>query len=67
MDTRETKTLDVSDNSLKSRFEVALANRPDWALSLTTTMIGSKVRVTYSDNARFGVGLDEAQNYVERH
>lgn len=66
-DTRETKMLAVSDNSLRSRFEVALANRPDWAQSFTAVMVGEKVRVTYSDSGRFGVGLQEAWNYIDRH
>lgn len=65
--TTETKTLDVNDNNLKTRFEVALSNRPDWAQSFTTTMIGAKVRVTYSDGTLFGVDLQAAWNYIERH
>jgi len=67
METRSTVTLDVNDNSLKSRFLVAFNNRPDWAQSFTTTMIGSKVRVTYSSRSAFGVDLQAAWNYIERH
>lgn len=67
MDTIETKTLAVNNNSLRSRFEVALANRPDWAQSFTAVMVDDKARVTYSDSGRFGVGLQEAWNYIDRH
>lgn len=63
----ETKTLESSDNSLRSQLLTAFNSRPDWAQSFTTSMTGSKVRVTYSDNAKFGVGLQEAWNYIERH
>lgn len=64
----EMKTFDVSDNSLRSRFLVAFNNRPDWAQSFTTSMIGAnRVRVTYSSSTSFGVDLQAAWNYIERH
>lgn len=66
-ETRESKTVEISDNSLTTRFKAALRYQPDWAQSFTATMIGSgRVRLTYSDNGRFGVDLQEAWNYVER-
>lgn len=67
MSTIETEMIEVSDNSLTTRFKAAFNNRPDWAQSFTTAMIGSKVRVTYSDSASFGVDLQAAWNYIERH
>lgn len=64
----EIKVLTLSDgNSLAAQFEAALANRPDWAQSFTTALNGSSVRVAYSANARFGLGLQEAMNYLQRH
>lgn len=68
MDVREMKTITVSDNSLVTRFKAAINNRPDWAQSFTATMIGREsVRVTYSDSSRFGVDIQAAWNYIERH
>jgi len=63
----QTITKTTTDNNLKTHFETALANRPDWAQSFTATMTGNNVRITYSDKATFGVGLQEAMNYIERH
>lgn len=72
MEIRESKTLAVNDNSLLAQFNAALTNRPDWALSFTSAMTGARldvyqVRVTYSDSERFGVSLQEAMNYIDRH
>lgn len=67
METRSTVILEVNDNSLKSRLLAAFNNRPDWALSFTTAMVGDRVRVTYSSDAAFGVDMQAAWDYVERH
>jgi hypothetical protein len=45
----------------------ALRHRPDWCASFTANRTSRAVRVTYSDRLTYGVSLDEAMAYCDRH
>lgn len=62
----ETKTLDRCNGNYPAQIAEALGQCPDWAESFTLKDTGQSLRVTYSDDPKFGGTIAENLAYIER-